>query len=55
MELGTSLKYIPTFDRESSKKSKNNYQVWRHHVDLLLEANYSESSLKYTVVSTLKG
>ncbi len=46
---------IPTFDGESSKKSENNYQVWRHHVDLLLEADYSEPSLKYAVVSSLKG
>ena len=46
---------IPTFDGESSKKSENNYQVWRHHVNLLLEADYSEPSLKYTVISSLKG
>ncbi len=46
---------IPTFNGESSKKLENNYQVWRHHVDLLLEADYSEPSLKYAVVSSLKG
>ena len=50
-----ALRTSPTFNRESSKKSKNNYQVWRHHVDLLLEADYSEPSLKYVIVSSLKG
>ncbi len=46
---------IPTFNRESSKKSENNYQVWRHHINLLLEADYSKPSLKYAVISSLKG
>ncbi len=46
---------IPTFNRELSKKSENNYQVWRHHVNLLLEADYCEPSLKYAVISSLKG
>ncbi len=50
-----NISKIPTFNGESSKKSENNYQVWRHHVDLLLEADYSKPSLKYTIVSSLKG
>ena len=48
-------KIIPTFNGESSKKSENNYQVWRYHVDLLLEADYSKPSLKYAVILSLKG